>query len=620
MNDLPRKTAEKLSEVHQPGTRHNAALAIALPLLGNGMSSDQVLLVLREKFSPGVSDKELENIVRWAKPRALPAPGSTAQPNREYQRYYPAPAEPKPKPPAEHAAWWLSGQTMTPEQFTQLSQLPIPDGPRAALTSALELLYVGTDNINILGQFIEEGGKAKPFGPGRTMTRDKWCEYVRDKGVPETRAGEWFRPNPCNPAGSGAGGAVTDSDVVCWRFLLLESDVLPLEVQLALFSRLKLPIAMVTLSGGHSAHALVKVEANNANEFSETGRRILTALASFGIDPANKNPSRLSRLPCARRVIGAEGTGLQSLLWLNPGKAAVTEDELTAFEESLLLPALQEKPFKQVVVDAIERYEYLFENRGKLGIKTGLPKLDAAMGGWKPGTMTILCAETGVGKTTLAVNWIDAALREGQGVVLFSMEMSREDICDMLFSLRCRIDRNKFNTGEFTKPDLEAMALGGPDMQRLPLWIEDAATISLSFIRRRTLQLAADSRIGLAVVDYAQLVEPENRGDQREQQVAQVGRGLRVLAKDSKLPFIVLSQVNDDGMLRESRVLGHEAANVFRISKKKGVLTLRIDKGRKIPSDPVPLHFDATFCRIGEATGHEIEPQDVPEPTQPYPD
>lgn len=598
---IPRKTEEALSTPYAPGTRHKAAIDIALPLIGNGMAAESVFQTLQTKFHPGLSEKELRDIVNWAQTRGQPASMPDRAPMRR-PTYNPPPL-PKPKPPAEHAQWWLGGLEMTVEQFTELSQLPIPENKVHACSLALEMLWEGAENLNIVCQYIEEDGKARPHGPGRILSRDKWLEYLKEKGVPESKAGAWFRPNPCQAQGSGTAGAVTDSDIVAWKYLLLESDVLPLPMQLALFAKLKIPIVAVTMSGGISGHAWVNLGCKSANEFAQIAKRLLTALAPFGIDQANKNPSRLSRLPCATRTIGAINGGLQQLLWLNPGRQPIQQRDLEMLEDALQIPAVEEKPFKRVITEAIDRYDYLLTNRGKLGVPTGFPTLQKAMGGWKPATMSVIAAYTGGGKTTLAINLMNTALTDKVGVALFSMEMTKEDICDMLFALNAKIDRNHFNTGEFTEAELKCMTNAALWMKDLPLWLNDSSTLTVEQIRKETLQLKAENRIGLVIIDYAQLVTPERDADTRELQVAAISRSLRVLAKDAQLPLIVLSQLNDEGKIRESRVLSHEASNVFVLEKRDNddnKMRLHVTKGRKIKSHPIDIYFNAEYCQMAE--------------------
>lgn len=609
---IPPKTAEKLSTAFPKGTRHQAKIDIALPLLGSGLPPSAVVTTLREKF-PEASDKEINDVVHWCEGKAsvqTPGTGWTRPPIAK------PPPPPKPKPPAEHAAWWLSGKTMTEEAFVELGQLPIPSVPVAALAFFFEMLYQGSENVCIVTKFeLNNDGKARPDGAGRILSRDQWLDYLVEKGIPESRAGAWVRPNPVAPVGSGKAGAVTDSDVVAHRYLLVESDSLPLHTQFALFSKLKLAIAAVILSGGISAHAWVRLDCKTSDEYDSKARRILTALEPFGFDQANKNPSRLSRLPEAIRSIGGVDGGKQKLLWLNPGKPPMTDQEIESFEEAMLCPAVEEKPFLKLVNDAMTRYEELYRNKGKLGVPTGFSRFDAVSGGLKPGGYTLIAASTGVGKSTIALNIINAALKAGVGVVLFTLEMSAEDITDMMFSLNCNVDRNKFNTGEFATDDIAAMHAGMQTLAPLPLFLEDDPDANMGHIRRRVLSLKSEGRIGLAVIDYAQLVSPSLLSIKREENVASVALDLRLLSRQADIPMVVLSQLNDEGKIRESRRLSHEAANVLlmdRESLTSSKITLKVAKGRKIPATPIELKLESLYCRIVEASPIQKKEPDEP--------
>jgi hypothetical protein len=190
---------------------------------------------------------------------------------------------------------------------------PLDDWQKDSLMF-LAVLYFGNEFVNVVTDHIE----GKPVGAGRTMLRDDWLRQIREHGTPQSKAGAWFRFNPVTEGGSGKAGALCDSDVTAHRFSLLESDKLPLELQLSFFGKLRLPIAALYASGGKSIHCLVKMDCINADEYREQVARILKMLLPYGFDSANKNPSRLSRLAGASREIGAKSDGQQRLLYLNP--------------------------------------------------------------------------------------------------------------------------------------------------------------------------------------------------------------------------------------------------------------------------------------------------------------
>ena len=178
-------------------------------------------------------------------------------------------------------------------------------------------LYQPGEQINFVTDFEptpERNGKSKarPKGCGLTIERDQLVARFAGSGTDTSEAGAWLRMNPLD------GQGIADANVTAFRFALLESDTLPLDLQLSLFARLPLPVAAILSSGGCSYHAWVRVDASDADDYRRTVSRLLGLVARFGVDVKNKNPSRLSRLPGAKRVIGATSDGIQRLLYLNP--------------------------------------------------------------------------------------------------------------------------------------------------------------------------------------------------------------------------------------------------------------------------------------------------------------
>jgi len=610
---IPQATAEKLATPIQKGGRHKAAMDIAFSLIGNGMPEVAVFATLRAKFEADVTDKELNDVVSWAK-NQNPTPcsptmgrfiGSSSQPRRSL-------ATVKPKvSPAEKSDWWLGGYRMSVEDFGRTSPTAIPAPPAEYAALALSSLYREDDAMNVVCKFAMQGDKARPLGGGKTMSRDEWVRYFGEKGVPASDAGAWLRLNPCG-AGSGKDGAPTDADVTRFAMMLLESDVLPIDVQLALLDRLKLPVAAVVLSGGASAHAWLRVLADTAEQFKELAKSLLALLEPFGFDPANCNPSRLCRLPGATRVIGSENGGEQRLIYLNPGAKALAQSGIADIAARLEFPFDDGKPLKALARAATSRYERMYENRGRLGIPTGIPDLDAVAGGWKDGHTIVIAGETGGGKTTVAMHCIAAALEAGHGVLMFSLEMDREEIFDLIMARRANVNRNHFNTGHFTDIEIAEMTSVVGELGNLPLYIEDSSLTGVEEVRRRALQLKADNRIALIVVDYIQFVNPGMTKDNREQQIAGISHELRSIARETHMPMIVLSQLNDEGKLRESRVIAHNANIVAKVEVDGNVVTVRLIKGRGIPCGEYTLDFNRSLGVLIPRHKPAVEDQDIP--------
>jgi hypothetical protein len=322
---LPAGTVAKLEASHPEGTRHQAKLELAMEMLGNGVSEATVEATLTTTF-PEAAPHEIADVIRWAlahdpQPSAIPAdlrhgfvrPRHFGAPRRETT---------KPKPSAAMRALqgWLNGRLFSEEDLYAASPVkPHTDDFTRNAWLLMECLYSGEDCLNIVCKhLINDKGKANPQGPGKTLPSIDWCRWFEENGVPQTRAGAWLRPNPVKESGSGAGGAVMDADVVSPRFLLLESDCLPFELQLTAIASFRLPVAAVLTSGGASYHAWVQLDACDLDEYAQAAGRILSAVSRFGFDSANKNPSRLSRLPGAVREVKSQGDGRQRLIYLNP--------------------------------------------------------------------------------------------------------------------------------------------------------------------------------------------------------------------------------------------------------------------------------------------------------------
>ena len=277
--------------------------------------------------------------------------------------------------------------------------------------------------------------------------------------------------------------------------------------------------------------------------------------------------------------------------------------QLATFLQKIKVPVgaaapVTEKPMVAVMHDAVLRYEDLMQNAGKTGILTGIEAFDSDTGGLKAGQMVVISGQTNAGKTTVALNIANHALKEGIGVALFTIEMDRAEIADVLVSLNGLVNRNCFNTGRFNDAEMEKLLGAVTNLKELPLWIEDAAVQSVEQMSTRLKGLVAMFGVKLAIVDYAQIVQEKNSRDSREQQVSAIATDLRVMGKETGVALIVISQLNEEGKLRESRVLGHAAHTVLDVSQEDGGLTIKVQKGRAIAKKDYPVIYEPLYCRI----------------------
>jgi hypothetical protein len=322
---IPPRTREELASPAPPGHRHEQIKNVVLPLLANGLSAQAVFVQLRGMYGRDVSDREIHDLITWASSKN-PRPCDRNWKSRNYpsgifQRQI-IPVRVTADEAIANAGKWLGGFRCNESDLWHISPWRPLEDWRLDSLMLFAALYSKEEYINVVSDFtleeIDGQQKANPKGAGKTLLRDDWMRRIRDQGTPHSEAGAWVRPNPVKDHGSGKCGAVTDADVKSYRFCLLESDALPVDLQLSLWARLPLPVAAIIQSGGRSVHAWVMLNCSNAQEYRTKVERIYSLLAQFGIYSGNKNPSRLSRLPGAQREVGKHGDGAQRLLYLNP--------------------------------------------------------------------------------------------------------------------------------------------------------------------------------------------------------------------------------------------------------------------------------------------------------------
>lgn len=297
------------------GGRHSQLTALASELASARVPRNRASEIMAA-FQPEIPSAELRKIVDWA----FRSKASDPQPSVK-----------EAEPVQEKTALEMVQEkcsSLTSGELTALSTVPIPSNEAEALILFLQTLYGENEHINITTDCRQRDGELFKFGPvgaGRTLLASDWIARLGVSGVPTSKAGAWFRPNPVTVTGSGRGGAAMDCDVTSHRFMLVESDELPAEVMLGLVASLELPVAAVYTTGGssreqsdHGVHALIKVDAPDAAQYSRIVQKVLGILRPYGIDQGNKNPSRMSRLPGAKREIGGVGDGIQRLLYINP--------------------------------------------------------------------------------------------------------------------------------------------------------------------------------------------------------------------------------------------------------------------------------------------------------------
>jgi replicative DNA helicase len=202
---------------------------------------------------------------------------------------------------------------------------------------------------------------------------------------------------------------------------------------------------------------------------------------------------------------------------------------------------------KELVRENFERLERIFsEGRRITGLATGYAGLDNETAGLQPSELIILAARPSMGKTALALNIAEnVALRHREPVAVFSLEMSKESLLLRLLASEARVDAHKFRTGHMTKDDWGKITGSLAGLAEAPLWIDDSASSTVLEMGAKARRLKRDRGLSLMIVDYLQLVVPTNsgRGTNRQEEVSSISRSLKGLAKELKIPIMVLSQL-----------------------------------------------------------------------------
>jgi replicative DNA helicase len=200
---------------------------------------------------------------------------------------------------------------------------------------------------------------------------------------------------------------------------------------------------------------------------------------------------------------------------------------------------------KELVRENYERLERIFsEGRRITGLATGYARLDNETAGLQPSELIIIASRPSMGKTALALNMAEnIALRKREAVAIFSLEMSKESLLLRLLASEARVDAHKFRTGHLAHDDWPKITRALTELGEAPLWIDDSASATVMEMGAKARRLKRDKGLSLVIVDYLQLVTARGRFGNRNEEVSSISRALKGLAKELKVPVLVLSQL-----------------------------------------------------------------------------
>ena len=229
-------------------------------------------------------------------------------------------------------------------------------------------------------------------------------------------------------------------------------------------------------------------------------------------------------------------------------------DDIMNSAEKKIFNIMQDKdqksysPIKDVLIDTFTELEQLYNQKQHVtGVPTGFIDLDYRTAGLHNSDLILIAARPAMGKSAFALNIAtNAALRANVPVILFSLEMSKEQMVNRILCSEALVDSNKVRTGKIDDDDWIKLADTMGDLSEAPIYIDDTPGISINEIRAKCRKLKLEKNIGLVVIDYLQLVQGSSKraSASREQEISEISRSLKILAKEINVPVIALSQLS----------------------------------------------------------------------------
>jgi replicative DNA helicase len=203
---------------------------------------------------------------------------------------------------------------------------------------------------------------------------------------------------------------------------------------------------------------------------------------------------------------------------------------------------------EQILAEGFDRLDELHKNKGKLrGIKTGWKDLDNKTAGLQRSDLFILAARPAMGKTTFVLNLAqNVAVQEKQAVLFFSLEMSKDQLVDRMLSAQSGVDAWNIRTGNLSDDDFERLGASMGELSEAPIYIDDTPGITVMEMRTKARREAQKHPLGLIIIDYLQLMSGSRAGGEfnRVQEVSEISRGLKLIAREMNVPVIALSQLS----------------------------------------------------------------------------
>lgn len=287
-------------------------------------------------------------------------------------------------------------------------------------------------------------------------------------------------------------------------------------------------------------------------------------------------------------------------------------------------------PIKDILSDSFDRIDKLHKEKGVLrGVPSGFRDLDSLLAGFQNSDLIILAARPSIGKSSLALNFVDYVACEMKiPAAIFSLEMSKEQVIDRFLCMRGNVDSWKLRTGNLEDEDFGRLNYAMGALSEAPIYIDDTPIINIMEIRTKARRLQSEQGLGLIVIDYMQLMQGSSKNsDNRVQEVSEISRGLKGLARELNIPVIALSQLSRAvehrpdkrpmlADLRESGSIEQDADVVMFIyrddyydqdTEQKNIAEVLIRKHRNGPTGDVQLFWKPEYMKFGTVEKKLVE-------------
>jgi replicative DNA helicase len=247
-----------------------------------------------------------------------------------------------------------------------------------------------------------------------------------------------------------------------------------------------------------------------------------------------------------RRLIGVAGEIAEIGYGLPEDvTAAVDTAESMVFDVAQRRTTDTIRPLKDLLIDSLDHLEALYD-RGETitGVPTGYAELDEQLAGLQRSNLVIVGARPSMGKTAFALGMAAHAAMQGTGVLFFSLEMSHLEIAQRMLCAEARVDAARMRNGRLLETDWGKVSNAIGRLSEIPLYVDDNPNITVMDIRAKARRLASRDRLGLVVVDYLQLMSGRSSAENRQVEVSEISRGLKILARELQVPVVALSQLS----------------------------------------------------------------------------